>query len=370
VKRSRIGILDGFRAAAILAVVFYHYFSNPYARAYPYGKQYDYFKFGYLGVHFFFIISGFVISYTLINTDNWITFWKKRWIRLFPSMLAASCIIYFFFLFVSDKSICPGSHSPANFLPALTFLHPDFYTKLFSGCSNIKFGYLSGSFWTLWTEIQFYLLASGIYFLNRQEFVRNFILFATVVISANWLMGNIIGSNTLQITISRNVLDFYKIWVQQIFNLSAYLIYFCMGVLFHQLYQNKLNNSRLSWFIKTAFILFFLYFLYAGVQWEVRFYLCLMALLFAGFIYFPSLLSVFESRYMVITGAASYFIYLIHEPLGMALLYAYGTGIHPYGLLLPLMIIAGMICTGILYTEKVDKKISACLKRLLLKPAN
>jgi peptidoglycan/LPS O-acetylase OafA/YrhL len=77
--KIRISILDGFRAVAIISVMLYHYFSrwtppNNKFSLYPYGNFYDYFVWGKLGVQFFFIISGFVIYFTLKKTENLASF--------------------------------------------------------------------------------------------------------------------------------------------------------------------------------------------------------------------------------------------------------------------------------------------------------
>ena len=101
---NRIAILDGFRAIAILSVVLYHYFDRWNDPQFPYFGG-SFFHNGALGVPFFFMISGFVIYYTLENTASFKLFWKKRFIRLFPSLLIASVITYCFLL-LFDQKIC------------------------------------------------------------------------------------------------------------------------------------------------------------------------------------------------------------------------------------------------------------------------
>ncbi len=127
--KQRIKILDGFRALAILSVLFYHYFSRwappvNSSSLYPYGNSYSYFRYGYLGVQFFFIISGFVIYFTLETTASFFTFWLKRLIRLMPSIIIASLITFFIFIIFDNGFIFPASHSAENFIPSITFLPP------------------------------------------------------------------------------------------------------------------------------------------------------------------------------------------------------------------------------------------------------
>ena len=164
-KNCRIRVLDGFRALAILMVIFFHYFSR-WNKLYPYGNKYDFFVYGKMGVQFFFIISGFVILYTLENTTDFVTFWKKRVIRLFPSMLIASIITYFIFVSFDTELLFPASHFFKNILASITFIPPDTLASIFN--NKVQLDYISGSYWSLWPEIQFYLFVSTIYFFNKK----------------------------------------------------------------------------------------------------------------------------------------------------------------------------------------------------------
>ena len=111
---GRIGILDGYRALAIGMVVLYHYFArwtppDHAANLYPYGPVLrDAFSFGYLGVNFFFIISGFVIGMTLERCKTPGEFFVRRFARLWPAMLACSIITF------AGLSLVPAAPFPAR----------------------------------------------------------------------------------------------------------------------------------------------------------------------------------------------------------------------------------------------------------------
>jgi len=100
--KGRIPALDGLRGLAILMVLFHHLW--PYAWQHPaykiltYGKQV-----GWLGVDLFFVLSGFLITGILLDTQGQPGYLKnflaRRSLRVFP--------LYFFFLFVS-LSVMPG----------------------------------------------------------------------------------------------------------------------------------------------------------------------------------------------------------------------------------------------------------------------
>jgi len=129
---NRIQLLDSFRFLAIFFVVFFHFFSSwtqPEFNGnyYPYGNALSaYFKYGYLGVQFFFIISGFVIFFTLEKSKKMTEFMVKRFIRLLPAMILCSIITYILVPILDPENIFSVFHSktPWDFLPSLTFTSP------------------------------------------------------------------------------------------------------------------------------------------------------------------------------------------------------------------------------------------------------
>ena len=90
-------LLDGLRGAAALMVVWYHVFEG---FAFAQGTGIDTFNHGHLGVDFFFMLSGFVISYAY--DDRWQApaskrltlgnFFKRRLIRLHPMIIIGALI--------------------------------------------------------------------------------------------------------------------------------------------------------------------------------------------------------------------------------------------------------------------------------------
>lgn len=90
-------LLDGLRGAAALMVVWYHVFEG---FAFAQGTDIETFNHGYLGVDFFFMLSGFVISYAY--DDRWsgnvkgrLTlggFFRRRLIRLHPMLMMGAVI--------------------------------------------------------------------------------------------------------------------------------------------------------------------------------------------------------------------------------------------------------------------------------------
>ncbi len=93
VSKPHFNILDGLRGAAALMVVWYHVFEG---FAFAEGSAITTFNHGYLGVDFFFMLSGFVISYAY--DDRWgkglstWEFFKRRLIRLHPMVVLGAVI--------------------------------------------------------------------------------------------------------------------------------------------------------------------------------------------------------------------------------------------------------------------------------------
>src|SRR5689334_10377921 len=92
-ERGLVSALTGLRAIAAYFVVLFHYgssFANSVGVPYPIGKVLSN---GYLGVSFFFVLSGFILAY---NYRNPLTTWsaKKafflaRFSRIYPVYIVA-----------------------------------------------------------------------------------------------------------------------------------------------------------------------------------------------------------------------------------------------------------------------------------------
>jgi peptidoglycan/LPS O-acetylase OafA/YrhL len=91
---------------------------------------------GGLSVDSFFIISGFLITRSFMNSENLEEYFKKRLARIYPPIFLVTILMLFF----------------GQGIEALNLL-------FFQDFSIYKSVYSHGSFWTLVVEFQFYLLA-------------------------------------------------------------------------------------------------------------------------------------------------------------------------------------------------------------------
>lgn len=134
-KKLRFNILDPARLFAAFAVLFYHYSiyidsSNP---------LFSIFDFGYLGVNFFFILSGFVIMASAQNRSAF-EFVTARALRLYPAFIL--CLL----ITVMANFILKGISYPTHQLLANATILNDY----------LKIENIDGVYWTLQAELKFY----------------------------------------------------------------------------------------------------------------------------------------------------------------------------------------------------------------------
>ncbi|MBD5786384.1 acyltransferase [Cellulosimicrobium terreum] len=145
--RSRLRGLDGLRFLAAALVVGYHFtgIRTPYWGAEPstvFPGLNQVTRYGFIGVEFFFIISGFVILMTAYGRKIE-DFAASRVSRLFPAYWVAVLLTLTLQLFwISGRQL-----SPREAVLNLTMLQEAFDVP------NAQ-----GAFWTLWPELKFYLL--------------------------------------------------------------------------------------------------------------------------------------------------------------------------------------------------------------------
>ena len=149
-------ILDGLRGVAALLVVCYHIFEG---FAFASGGSINTLNHGYLAVDFFFMLSGFVISYAYDN--RWkneltiISFLKRRLIRLHP-MIVMGAIIGFTTFLIGGCSHWDGTQ--VNITTALIslvctiLLIPAIPSATHEVRGNGEMYPLNGPYWSLFFE--------------------------------------------------------------------------------------------------------------------------------------------------------------------------------------------------------------------------
>ncbi|CAM5531022.1 MULTISPECIES: acyltransferase family protein [Streptomyces] len=149
-RSQRIAALDGLRLLAALMVVAYHYIalswpwsadgSNSFPRLFPFAA------YGWLGVHLFFLISGFVICMSCWDRPLG-DFFVSRIIRVFPAYWIAIIAT------TLTVTLVPGGLQPRKWHDVLVN-----FTML---QEPLHVPHVDGVYWTLFAELRFYLLLAA-----------------------------------------------------------------------------------------------------------------------------------------------------------------------------------------------------------------
>ncbi len=358
--KQRIELLDSFRCLAILSVLLYH-FTDRWIPLFPFGHFFRHlFQFGYLGVQFFFMISGFVISYTLAYTEHFRAFFVNRFSRLFPAMLLCSLLTLVVVRTLDHELLFPYAHKVSNLLPGLSFISPDCWNLLLPR----DFFWINGSYWSLWVEVQFYLLASLVYFSDKKNFIRNLLL-------AGLLVG---GLKNIPIAVlhwhlaADQLLPPLMRWKRfsEIFNLSFFIWWFLAGALFFELYQYRLLREKMVVMLSVLALLIFLLempLLYSNNFQAQLIAFAGMCILFLLMIYRKTALGFLEHRVLAQIGIISYSMYLIHEDIGVLLIHRYGGLLGRASFLSPFLMILLTIGFSSLSFRLFEKKAGRWLKK-------
>ncbi len=330
-KKLRFSILDPLRLLAALAVVFYHYsiyiddlspfFSNV-------------FKYGYLGVNFFFILSGFVIMASAQNRTAF-QFAFARAIRIYPAFII--CLAFTVFI-----SYCLDS-SPLYWKDIFwnaTILND------YVGVPNID-----GVYWTLQAELKFYgcvflLLLSGAFVYWRYWLCI-------------WLLMAIVYYFYEQ--------PFFMGW----FINPSYSFYFIGGVCAYLIHK----HSRDILVYTLLFISMIFAFLTAqqqasdfmvNVEEDARlvagvvvcFFYIFFILLARGFF------NIAKSSFWFVLGAISYPLYLIHNRAGKTVIVNYVDQYNPYLLIGAVILFLLAVSLFIHWLERpIQRRLTKILDR-------
>jgi peptidoglycan/LPS O-acetylase OafA/YrhL len=170
---ENLNVIDSLRGIAALSVCIFHFVlgHGNYLNEFPLLMYFS--SYGWLGVEMFFVISGFVIPYSMsrydYNLNKLFFFLKKRIIRIEPPYIVSILISV---LLLGISKIFLNNHS-FNFDFIQIILH--------LGYLNPFFGYdwIVEYYWTLGVEFQFYIfmgLVFPFFFRNKTTFFLTLIL--------------------------------------------------------------------------------------------------------------------------------------------------------------------------------------------------
>lgn len=163
---GREPLLDWLRGFAALAVVMFHYFHKGPKEGWMQAQQHPLLDalaaYGYLGVHLFFMISGYVIMMTAQNA-NLRRFLASRVSRLLPALWFCATLTAVIELLVPAAPFRPASW--AQYLANLTLVPGWFGQEP-----------IDGAYWSLTIEINFYLWVAAAIALGQLRHIERLLL--------------------------------------------------------------------------------------------------------------------------------------------------------------------------------------------------
>lgn len=375
-KHSRIDFANTLRGFAALAVVISHYYgvfwsnraaveSITNAPALPLETHAipgyiswlhfsPIFNWGAYGVALFFLISGFVIPFSL-QKMSWVGFTVNRVLRIMPT--------YFVGFSVSLLAILISSE---YFLREWPFSIREVLIHYIPGIRDIMWSRgIDGIVWTLEIEMKFYLVCALLIAWFQQRSLRVFFVPPALFALALYLNRMIpIWSNT-------NTSAFQL--AMTYLTVSQYIIYMFIGVLFHYLYRGNIDANKAYFGVGCLFAMFCIHWL-AGpysanleAAWSYAF-----ALLTFAFSYsFPRLFK--SNRIFDFLADISYPLYVIHGVAGyVALRIMLDMGFKAWSSLL-LVTAACLFLSWLLHlliegpSQKLGKRLAAKLTRASFK---
>jgi peptidoglycan/LPS O-acetylase OafA/YrhL len=289
----RLQELDALRGIAALSVLLFHY-ADRFDQAYHHRGYFPYtFDIGKYGVQLFFVISGFVIFWTLERTRRSSDFVVSRFSRLFPAYWASLAIT---FVLVAIAGLPGQSVTWHAALMNLT-MFPDF----------LRAPLVDGSYWTLQVELFFYAQMLLWYAVGALKGVR-WIVCGWLLLAGAYAIADLLG--TAWSYTARELLDL------------RYISYFATGILMYRL------RGRATEFADVALLAGALVVTTLTWGWEEGLALAVcvgvFALLNAG------RLAMLGRSWLLFLGSISYTLYLVHQEIGYILIAHFEQiGLHP-----------------------------------------
>lgn len=296
---ERFTILDIFRgAAALFVVVFHGSFVSGFSNL-------EFFRGAFLFVDYFFVLSGFVITYSIASKTFDIkfahNFIRKRMYRLWPLHLLLLCVFLFFEVgkYLSESLLSiqfnntafSGGNAPSEILPNLFLVHAwveGFDSKSFNSPS-----------WSISIELLLYVLACTLFLLVNASVFR-------VVVSVTILVVAVYFNDLFSAVILRGVMGFF----------TGMLVYY----LFMWIKGRQFKKNIMT--IIEVFSLFIIFIYVANYEMSSPFY---SALIFGGSVLIfafevGAVSSALKTRVLIRLGELSYSIYMVHAAVYFVLI--------------------------------------------------
>lgn len=295
VNNTRFYEIDLFRFLSALAVVIFHYtytgFMENYAPIANFPALREVTRYFYMGINFFFVISGFVILMSVAEGSAK-KFIISRFVRLYPAYWAALIITSIVTLYWGGD--------------VFSITLPQFFanTSMLNEAMNYK--PIDGAYWTLYIELKFYLLVLVLLLLGWVKYFYHIIsvvlITSTVALYFPWASNinmftaifphwtGYFATGCIFYLIKRDGLNFYR----GLLIALAYFYVIKQSVLFGDLMGQWFHIEFNRWVIATINTLFFGLFIITALYKK----------------------NVFRQSWFYYLGILTYPLYLVHQHLG------------------------------------------------------
>jgi peptidoglycan/LPS O-acetylase OafA/YrhL len=338
-ERPRLEVLDGLRFVAAMSVLAYHYtaIAHVWHRSAVEVFPSQPFAHGWLGVHLFFLISGFVIC--MSGWDRGVgSFLVSRAVRLYPAYWLSVLVV------AAGLAVFPGLPWRPTTVDVLVNL------TMFQDAVGVPG--LADVYWSLWAELRFYLLFSLLVWWGLTY--RRVVAFCAL-----WLGATAVA--TVLPPVGGAV---------QVVLATDYAPLFTAGIACYLMY--RFGPTFASWaIVAVSFVLALPAVLHRN-QLESKAGEIIpngpvIVLLAVWFLLILAValgrLSWVRGRWLVVGGAVTYPLYLLHLDLGGALLYLFQWRVPPP--LLVLMVTGVVILIAWLVHRYVEQPLAPQLRHAL-----
>ncbi|ULQ56274.1 acyltransferase [Flavihumibacter rivuli] len=331
----RIALLDYARFFAAMMVLVFHYWYDAIRHGKIFSISYTpvistIAKAGYLGVEFFFMISGYVIFFSA-NQKTAVAFASARAKRLYPAYWSALILTTVVILSWGEPS---QTVTWRQFLGNLTMLQ-----------SRLGIEHIDVVYWTLHYELAFYACITLILLVGLQRKLPTIITFwPLAILLVSWL-------------------DQWEVPV-----LTGYYSYFAAGALFAIRKEEKNNLNLLSLCLAFYCCCWFALGQPQWIdteKWLLPGNMVIIAIITLFFVFFHFLNSPgWQQKDLPLAGllgALSYPIYLLHNEIGVILLNHWATDSNKW--FVYLLVIACIIALAFLVHKLVEKRMAGLWER-------
>lgn len=321
-EETRLTVLDGLRGVAVLLVLWFHTWEISWLPAPARWLQFLP-ETGFIGVHLFFFLSGFVITYPFIRahvrrtrSPSWGHFAWRRALKIMPSYVLSIAVAYAIG-YAQRQDAAPAAQAV---VAHLLFIHTWFPSL---------YGSINGVLWTLAVEVEFYLLFPLLWWcFARAPWMT---AAAMIAVAIAW-----------RYALSACCYNTFFPWYSE--NLPGYLDIFACGMLASWIYcrcaggRNPLRPAAPAlWLAGVAGTVALMEGLYAfrlhdqwTVVWQVwrrQWFGMAFAAVALGALWSPRVLQrVLANRAFVFLGTISYNLYLYHQMFERELLWLHVPG--------------------------------------------